>query len=142
MQQQIEAITAMAGANIGVVAIYAGLNMLLLMALGLNVSMNRRATQTSLGDGGHEKVTCAVRAHGNHAEWFPGFIVGLLIAALMGIPAYAIHAVGVAFTLGRVLHAWGLLSNAGASFGRLVGSLLTLLSYLVLGVGLIIHGVM
>lgn len=121
------------------VGLYAGLNLLLLMALGLNTSMNRRATQTSLGDGGHAKVTQAVRAHGNHAEWFPGFIVGLLIAALMGIPAYAIHAVGVAFTLGRVLHAWGMLTNSGASFGRLTGSLLTLVCYLLLGAGLVLH---
>lgn len=121
------------------VGLYAGLNILLLMALGLNVSMNRRSTQTSLGDGGHEKVACAVRAHGNHAEWFPGFIVGLLIAALMGVPAYAIHVLGVVFTLGRVLHAWGMLSSAGVSFGRFAGSLATLLCYLVLGAGLVVH---
>jgi uncharacterized membrane protein YecN with MAPEG domain len=141
MQEHFDAITALAGGTVSLVALYAGLNMLLLMALGLNVSMNRRATQTSLGDGGHGKVTQAVRAHGNHAEWFPGFIAGLLIAALMGIPDYAIHSLGVAFTLGRVLHAWGMLTNAGASFGRLAGSLLTLISYLLLGAGLIVHAV-
>ena len=121
------------------VGLYAGLNILLLMALGLNVSLNRRKTQTSLGDGGNETVACAVRAHGNHAEWFPGFIVGLLIAALMGVPAYALHVLGAAFTLGRVLHAWGMLSSAGVSVGRFAGSLLTLLCYLVLGAGLFIH---
>lgn len=123
------------------VGMYAGLNVLLLMALGLNVSLNRRATQTSLGDGGHEKVACAVRAHGNHAEWFPGFLVGLLILALIGMPAYAIHTLGAVFTLARVLHAWGMLSTPGVSFGRFAGSLLTLLSYLMLGLALIIHTV-
>ena len=132
-------ISSLGAANLAAVSIYAGLNLLLLMALGLNVSMNRRKTQTSLGDGGNERVACAVRAHGNHAEWFPGFIIGLTLAALTATPGYAIHALGAAFTLGRVLHAWGMLSTAGVSFGRFAGSILTLLSYLLLSAGLILH---
>lgn len=138
MSDPIE-IASLGAANLAAVAIYAGLNLLLLMALGLNVSMNRRKTQTSLGDGGDEAITRAVRAHGNHAEWFPGFIIGLTLAALTATPGYAIHILGAAFTLGRVLHAWGLLSTSGVSFGRFAGSVITLLSYLVLGAGLILH---
>lgn len=121
------------------VSIYAGINLLLLLALGLNVSLHRRRTQTSLGDGGDEKIACAVRAHANHAEWFPGFLIGLTLAAITGTPEYAIHAVGTAFTIGRLLHAWGLTGNAGLSFGRFTGSLLTLVCYFLLGAGLIVH---
>lgn len=127
------------GSEILAVGLYAGLNILLLMALGFNVSLKRRATQTSLGDGGHDAVAFAVRAHGNHAEWFPGFIVGLLVAALMGVPGYAIHALGALFTLGRVLHAWDMLNASGASLGRVAGSLATLICYLLLGAGLVLH---
>jgi len=133
------AIASLEPAGLAAASIYAGLNLLLLMALGLNVSMTRRRTQTSLGDGGDEAVTCAVRAHGNHAEWFPAFIIALVLAALIGTPVYAIHALGAAFTLARVLHAWGLLNTAGVSFGRFTGSLLTLLCCLLLGAGLIGH---
>ena len=138
MNDAIE-IASLGAANLAAVSIYAGLNILLLMALGLNVSMHRRSTETSLGDGGNEKMACAVRAHGNHAEWFPGFIIGLTLAALIATPGYAIHALGAVFTAARVLHAWGLLGSAGVSFGRFAGSLLTLLCYLLLGAGLIVH---
>jgi len=122
--------------------LYVGINLILLVILGLNVSLARRSTQTSVGDGGDDKVIRAVRAHGNHAEWAPLFLVGLVGAALMGIPAYAIHAVGGAFTLARLLHAWGMLSSTGTSFGRFTGSLLTLITGLLLGAGLILHSVM
>jgi uncharacterized membrane protein YecN with MAPEG domain len=120
-------------------ALYVGLNLILLVLLGLNVSLNRRGKQISVGDGGDDKVTGAVRAHGNQAEWAPLFMVGLVVAALMGIPAYAIHAVGGTFTAGRVLHAFGMLSTTGVSFGRFAGSLLTLLAGLLLGAGLVVH---
>ena len=121
------------------VSLYAGISLLLLLALGFNISLKRRALKTGIGDGGDEKLACAVRAHANHAEWFPGVMIGLIIVALIGIPAYAIHLVGGAFSLGRVLHAWGMLSTPGPSFGRLSGSLLTYLSTLLLGAGLILH---
>jgi uncharacterized membrane protein YecN with MAPEG domain len=121
------------------VGLYAGLNLLLLLALGLNVSLHRREKQTSLGDGGDQSLAYAIRAHGNHAEWFPGFLIGLLIGALMGVPAYAIHILGAAFTLGRCLHAWDMTANSGRGFARILGSLLTLIGYLLLGAGLIVH---
>ena len=121
------------------VSLYAGISLLLLLALGFNISLKRRTSKTGIGDGGDEKLACAIRAHANHAEWFPGIMIGLIIVALIGIPAYAIHAVGGVFTVARVLHALGMLSNAGPSLGRLVGSLLTYLSALLLGAGLILH---
>ncbi len=119
--------------------LYTGINLVLLVLLGLNVSLNRRGKQISVGDGGDDKVTGAVRAHGNLAEWAPLFLVGLVGASLIGIPAYAIHAVGGAFTVGRLLHAWGMLSTTGVSFGRFTGTLLTLISGLLLGLGLVVH---
>ncbi len=124
------------------VSLYAGISLLLLLVLGFNVSLKRRASKTGIGDGGDEKLACAVRAHGNHAEWFPGIMIGLLIVALIGVPAYAVHTIGAVFSFGRVLHAWGMLSNPGTSFGRLVGSLLTYLSALLLGAGLILHAIL
>ena len=108
------------------VSLYAGISLLLLLALGFNISLKRRASKTGIGDGGDEKLACAVRAHANHAEWFPGVMIGLLIVALIA---------------GRVLHAWGMLSNPGTSAGRLVGSLLTYLTALLLGAGLLLHSV-
>ena len=119
--------------------LYIGLNLVLLVLLGFNVSLNRRSSKIGVGDGGDEKVTCAVRAHGNLAEWAPVFLIGLAAAALIGIPAYAIHAVGGTFTVARLLHAWGMLSSSGTTFGRFAGSLLTLISSLLLGAGLVVH---
>jgi uncharacterized membrane protein YecN with MAPEG domain len=129
----------MATASFLAAMLYVGINLILLVLLGLNVSLARRSTKTSIGHGEDEKVLRAVRAHGNHAEWAPLFLVGLVGAALMGIPAYAIHAVGGTFTIARLLHAWGMLSSTGPSFGRFIGSLLTLITGLLLGAGLILH---
>ncbi len=119
--------------------LYVGVNLVFMVLLGLNVSLNRRRTKIGVGDGGNEKMSCAVRAHGNLAEWAPLFLVGLVTAALIGIPAYAIHAVGGTFTVARLLHAWGMLSSTGTTFGRFAGSLLTLISSLLLGAGLVLH---
>ena len=58
--------------------LYVGLILVLLVLLGLNVSLNRRRTKIGVGDGGDEKMSCAVRAHGNLAEWAPVFLVGWL----------------------------------------------------------------
>lgn len=41
-------------------------------------------------------------------------------------PVWALHLLGAALFVGRVLHAWGYLSSPRLTFGRMVGILLTL----------------
>ncbi|MGJ3232627.1 MAG: MAPEG family protein [Oceanicaulis sp.] len=127
-----------AAPDITAAGLYIGLNLLILLFAGLNVSRHRRASQTSLGEG-EGALRQACRAFGNSAEWLPGALLGLVVAAHLGAPALAIHVLGIMLTAGRVLFIFGLLTSAGPSFGRIAGMSLTLLVYLALGLGLVAH---
>ncbi|WP_291843020.1 MAPEG family protein [Maricaulis sp.] len=106
-------------------ALYTGLNGLLVIVLAFNVVRYRRSAKVGFGTGGNEALERACRVHGNAIEYVP---VGLLILgalALTSAPVLVVHAVGITLTLGRLLHAWGLSTSSGTSFGRAVGTLLT-----------------
>ncbi len=107
------------------VALYAGLNILLLVVLAVNVSLNRQRAKVSLGVGSDPGLEQACRAHGNATETVPAALIGLVLLGLLGTGTLAIHALGIALTLGRGLHAYGLLTEPGRSFGRLIGTALT-----------------
>ncbi len=120
------------------VALYVGLNLILMLVLALRVSLVRRATQTSLGDGGNETLLARMRAHANLIEYAPPVLLGLWVAAALGMPVLAIHAIGGGFTVARVLHAIGMALGGGNVF-RILGSLGSLLALLVVGAALIGH---
>ncbi|WP_339740786.1 MAPEG family protein [uncultured Maricaulis sp.] len=107
------------------VALYAGLNILLLLFLAANVSLNRRRTKISLGTGNDAALEQACRTHGNAAESLPPALIALLLLGLLGTGTLIIHILGIALTLGRSLHAYGLLTDPGRSMGRVTGTALT-----------------
>ncbi|WP_417498480.1 MAPEG family protein [Maricaulis sp.] len=111
------------------VALYAGLNILLLLYLALNVSLHRRRAKVSLGTGTDKSLEQACRAHGNGTENLPPALIALVLLGQLGSGTLIIHGLGMALTLGRGLHAYGLLTDPGRSFGRVAG---TALSWLVL----------
>lgn len=124
-----------------VAALYAGVNILLLLVLAVLVVGGRRRHKITLGDGGNQDFSRAVRAHGNAAEYIPAGLVGILMLALMepAAPLWLLHAAGISLTTGRILHGFGL--HAGTlNFGRMGGMALTWLSYLLIGGGLIYAG--
>jgi len=116
---------------VAVVALYAGLNALVGFALAHNVMRVRRKTRTGLGAGGHTELEQAIRAHGNFVEYVPLILLLMLLLALGGVSALWLHGLGVTLTLARILHAWGLLSSPGRSFGRAAGATLTSLVLLI-----------
>ena len=119
------------------VALYAGLNTILFIVLAANVSRHRRRAKVSLGIGTDKPLEAAFRAHGNAAENMPLGLLAIAILGFMGAGTLLIHALGLAFTLGRFAHAWGLLSRDGPSPGRLIGMALTWLSMLVAALALL-----
>lgn len=122
-------------------AIYAGVNILILLILAYLVVDKRRTHKILLGDGGNEAAQRAIRAHANAAEYIPAGLVGIVILALMDpqTPAWLLHASGLALTAGRIIHAIGL--HLGVlNLGRMVGMALTWIAYALLGVGLIAAG--
>jgi uncharacterized membrane protein YecN with MAPEG domain len=108
-----------------VTPLYAGLLGLLLIVLAFNISRYRVGQKISFGDGSHPGLKRAIRAHANLTENAPMALILLLAIEVQGFSAATIHALGAALVLGRVLHAFGLSRNEGASAGRAAGILLT-----------------
>jgi uncharacterized protein len=111
--------------QIAAVAFYAGLNALIGLVLALNVVRLRVKTRTDLGSGGNATLEQAIRAHGNFTEYAPFILLLMLIAAMGGEQLYWLHGMGIALTVARLLHPWGLLGNPGTSVGRFSGTVLT-----------------
>lgn len=103
-------------------AIYAAFNATFSIILAVMVSAKRAKTNVFLGTGSPE-LFLAMRRHGNNAEYVALGLVVLLICELSGGRAWALQAIGLAFTLGRVLHAIGVGPNA--SLPRGFGALLS-----------------
>ncbi|HEY4942991.1 MAG TPA: MAPEG family protein [Rhizomicrobium sp.] len=113
------------------VAFYAAINALIMLVLGMLVVRARVKTRTEIGDGGNPAMVGPLRAHANNTEYVPMAIIMLVILYSLGASIYMLHAVGATLTLGRLLHAVGLTRNVGTSLARLLGMILTWLSYLI-----------
>lgn len=124
-----------------IAAIYAGINILILLALAVLVSLGRRKHKITLGEAGNEDLLRAVRAHGNATEYIPAALVGIVTLALFdpATPMWLLHASGISLTAGRILHGAGL--HAGKlNVGRLLGTVLTWTAMLLIGGGLLYVG--
>lgn len=94
-----------------ITALFAGLLTLYYIRLALNVIRLRKSNRVSLGAGGHADLEATIRAHGNFAEYVP---LGLLLMALAeSLHAHALILVvlGGVLSLGRHLHAHGLVAS-------------------------------
>lgn len=111
--------------------LYIGLFGLLMLILKLNVGRTRSSQKVIFGDGANEVVQRAIRVQGNAVEDVPFVLLGLVGLALLAAPVMLIHGLGTAFLLGRVLHAIGLGGSSGGSFGRMWGTILSVLVQLV-----------
>lgn len=120
-----------------VVALYAGLLGLLMIALAVRIPLLRGRHKVGIGNGGNAELALAIRVHGNATEYIPVFLVLLLVFELQGFPAWAVHFAGSLFFLARILHAAGLGGSAGYSFGRFTGTALSWTLIVVLAIALI-----
>lgn len=115
---------------------YLGLGGLLLLVLTWRVIAIRRRERIGLGDGGNALLQRRIRAHANCSETLPMQLLLLLALELAGAGPWWLHGCGIAILAGRLLHAIGLSSRSGVSFGRFVGTLLSLLVTAVMAVWL------
>jgi uncharacterized membrane protein YecN with MAPEG domain len=124
-----------------IAALYAGVNILILLVLAVLVMLGRRKHKIVLGDGANEAFTRAVRAHANAAEYIPAALVGITLLALFdpATPTWLLHAAGISLTLGRILHGYGLHTGT-LNAGRMFGMVLTWTCYALVGGGLIWAG--
>jgi uncharacterized protein len=122
-----------------VTMLYAGVNALILMVLAMLTVRARVKTRTDIGTGENPAMTKAVRAHGNAAEYVPVALILIGALELAGAPTALLHGLGGGLTVGRLLHAQGIYSSLGTSPGRLVGTLMSWLVYLVGGVACVYY---
>lgn len=121
-----------------ITALYAGIAGLIYFWLTMAVIRHRRGKSISLGDADDPAVAKCIRGQGNAAETMPFILIMLGLTEMLGAPAFALHLAGVAFIIGRLLH--GLHFNGYIGFqARPVGMALTLLTHLILALGLIAH---
>ncbi len=118
--------------------IYGGLLGLLLVALTFAVIRLRGRYKVGIGDGGHPALARACRVHANFIEYVPLALILLAMLEYRGIPAWALHGLGGALLLGRLLHAWGLMGSERTSFGRAVGIVLTIACLLITSLWLLV----
>jgi uncharacterized membrane protein YecN with MAPEG domain len=72
-----------------------------------------------------------VRAYGNFTEYVPLGLLFVITLELMHSSPWMLWLLGSALTIGRVAHAWGLITTYGPSPGRAVGFFLTWFVYIV-----------
>jgi uncharacterized membrane protein YecN with MAPEG domain len=120
-----------------ITSLYAALAALLLLALAGLVVRARWKYRTGLGVGTEPAMERAVRVHANFVEYVPIALLLLLLAELSGAPAALLHACGLLLIVFRVLHAQGLGSTSGRSFGRFWGTAGTWTVLLVLSLTLL-----
>lgn len=112
---------------------------LLAMGLVLRVVMLRRRYKVGIGTGDHPDLAKAVRAHANAMETIPLALVLMLIAELAGASQTLLLAGGSVLVVGRCLHAFGLSSHAGYSFGRFFGMVMTQVAIITFAIAGLYH---
>lgn len=106
-----------------VASVYVAINILMLVWFAMRVVARRFRGKISMGDGGSEDLARAIRVHGNASEYVPPMLIGLLALAFLDAPIWSLHALGIGFTLGRLMHALGM--SGGPLISRQLGMMLT-----------------
>ena len=105
-------------------AFYAGVLVIMAVALALNTAFRRVETKDALG-GDDDTLVKRSRAFGNLVEHAPLMII-LLILMEYGGSEFLVHIFGIGFILSRVAHAYGLIAEEGMgpdNMPRMIGAL-------------------
>ena len=127
---------------IAAVGLYAGLMGLIALWLGIVVSRWRIRLKVMIGDGGQIDLIRAMRGQANFIENAPLALVLFLVMAMAGAPAIAIHVLGIALTVGRILHGLHFSAPDRPQWERGAGAGLTMLVLLLASLGAIGHAVL
>jgi uncharacterized membrane protein YecN with MAPEG domain len=112
-------------APVHVTALYAAILALVFVGLSVRTIRLRRGARVAIGDGGDKRLARAMRVHANFAEYVPLALLLIYLVEAGGAPPLAIHLLGSALLVGRLLHAWGV-SQAREDFRfRVAGMALT-----------------
>ena len=105
-------------------AFYAGVLVIMAVALALNTAFRRMETKTALGDDDSVLLKRS-RAFGNLVEHAPLMIILLMLMEYRG-NEFFVHIFGIGFILSRIAHAYGLIAEEGLgpdNLPRMIGAL-------------------
>ncbi|MDB9926702.1 MAPEG family protein [Hyphomicrobiales bacterium] len=105
-------------------AFYAGILVIMAVALALNTAFRRMETKTALG-GDDSILLKRSRAFGNLIEHAPLMIILLMLMEYRG-SEFFVHIFGIGFILSRIAHAYGIIAEEGLgpdNLPRMVGAL-------------------
>ncbi|NOI98369.1 hypothetical protein F0240_00790 [Vibrio kanaloae] len=108
-----------------ITALYAALLTVLMIWLAIEVIKQRRINLIAHADGGVESLQVVRSAQSNAMDYIPITVILMGFLEMNGTNVWFIHVLGVAFLLGRVIHAKGILAKNLK--GRKVGMVLTLI---------------
>lgn len=112
-------------------ALWASLNLGLMLALALNTFRWRFKEGVAVGLSDSAGLERAIRAHGNNTEYVPGILLGLLILVPLGESPLVIHACGALLLVARILHAIGIQqTHTAVPIPRAVGNIACWLLFL------------
>ncbi len=111
-------------------ALYAAILSLLLCHLSMNVIKCRRKNRVLYADGDCKELIIARTAQSNAIDYCPMTLLLLLFLEMNGGNLWLIHAIGITFVIGRVIHSQGILKEKLK--GRVRGMQITFYSIYIL----------
>jgi len=112
--------------------LYASILAFLIIWLSLNTIKKRQSNKVSIGDGNIEELKLAIATHSNAIENIPIGLLLLFTLEYNQANIYLVHLLGLCFTIGRILHAKGLLASNMAQ--RVVGMKITIFTIIGLAI--------
>ncbi|MEM9623338.1 MAG: MAPEG family protein [Pseudomonadota bacterium] len=107
--------------------LYAGILGVMAVGLGATAGTYRAKNGISIGDGGDPQLTLRMRRHANFVENVPLALVLFALLEMQGVTHYAIHGLGIALVVGRMMH-WIGFGESVNNPVRGIGAGLTVLS--------------
>ena len=92
-----------------VTPVYAALLGLMLVGLSVHVIRGRTQFGIGLGDEQNLEMQRRISAQANFAQYAPMFVLLLACSEYGGLVPWGVHAVGLLFLAGRVMHAYSVL---------------------------------
>ena len=93
--------------------LYAGVLGLIGIGLGATAGLYRGKNGISIGDGGDPELLLRMRRHANFVENVPLALILIALLEMQAVTATAIHVLGGALVLGRVMHWVGFNDDVG-----------------------------
>jgi len=111
--------------TLAITPVYAAVLALFFLHLSMRVGKMRQVKRISIGSAGDAELERAARVQGNCAEYMPIAILLFAFGEMMGAEGWLIHALNLAFLIGRLSHYHGTKSAETPLKFRVTGMMLT-----------------